>query len=238
MIHQSIEELQNRVHNQSGQLAALNEAQQRSHAQLSELITAQKEAQQRSHEQLSELITGLSFQMTQLKERSRETGGNGGSGSSNGGNGFSRLSRVDFPKFDGEDVQGWLYKCEQFFEIDAIPGNRRVKIASIHLSGRALVWHQSFMRGFGLGVWPEWEEYKRAIVDRFGVGPYDDPLAELMKLKQGGSVAQYQEKFDLLLNRVDLSMAQAGSCFLSGLNEEVRCAVRMFRPTNCMRPIV
>ena len=56
---------------------------------------------------------GLSFQMTELKERSGETG-------NNGGNVFSRLSRIDFPKFEGDDVQGWLYKCEQFFEIDAI----------------------------------------------------------------------------------------------------------------------
>jgi len=69
------------------------------------------------------------------------------------------------------------------------------------------------MKGFGVGIWPEWEEYKAAIVNRFGMGPFDDPLAELMKLKQCGSVVQYQEKFDMLLNRVDLSMAQAVSCF-------------------------
>jgi len=32
----------------------------------------------------------------------------------------------------------------------------------------------------------------------------------------------------MLLNRVDLSIAQAVSCFLSGLNEEIQCAVRVF----------
>jgi len=96
---------------------------------------------------------------------------------------------------------------EQFFELDAIPENRKVKVASIHLSGWALVWHQSYTKGFGVGVWPEWGEYKTAIVGRFGMGPFDDPLAELMKLKQCGSVAQYQEKFAMLLNRVDLFVA-------------------------------
>ena len=59
--------------------------------------------------------------------------------------------------------------------------------------------------------------------------PFYDPLAELMKLKQLGNVAQYQEKFDMLLNRVYLSVAQAVSCFLSRLCEEIRCAVRMFK---------
>ena len=53
-----------------------------------------------------------------------------------------------------------------------------------------------------------------------------------MKLKQLGSAAQYQEKFDMLLNRVDLSIAQAVSCFLSGLCDEIQCAVRMFKPAS------
>ena len=68
-----------------------------------------------------------------------------------------------------------------------------MKIASIHLSGKALVWHQSYMKGFVVRTWPSWEGYKAAILARFGVGPFDDPLTELVKLKQGGSVAQYQE---------------------------------------------
>ena len=66
--------------------------------------------------------------------------------------------------------------------------NRRVKIASIHLSGRALVWHQSFMKDFPDGTWPSWEGYKTTIVARFGERPFDDPLDELVKLTQGGSV--------------------------------------------------
>jgi len=49
------------------------------------------------------------------------------------------------------------------------------------------------MKGFVAGIWPRWEEYKATIVNQFGVGPFDDPLVELMKLKQNESVAQYQE---------------------------------------------
>ena len=36
----------------------------------------------------------------------------------------------------------------------------------------------------------------------------------------------------MLLNRVDLSKGQAVSCFLSGLCEEIQCAVRMFKPVS------
>jgi len=96
-------------------------------------------------------------------------------------------------------VLGWIYKCEQFFEVDNIVDNVRVKVASIHLNGKALLWHQSYMKNRGVGDWPHWTEYKSAITIRFGAKPFDDLLAELMKLMQVGMVEQYQESFDSLL---------------------------------------
>ena len=181
-------------------------------------MAAQREAQERAHAQLRELITGLSVQVMQLSNKKHEN-------LTPGGNNLSTLFRIDFPKFEGEDAQGWFYKCAEFFELDDIMKNRKVKVASIHLSGKALVWHQSYMKGVAAGTWPPWEGYKVAILSRFGMGPFDDPLADLVKLKQEGSVAQCQEKFDTLINRVDLSGTQYISCFLSGLSEELQCAV-------------
>ena len=66
------------------------------------------------------------------------------------------------------------------------------------------------------GIWPGWSEYKVAISTMFGAQPFDDPLADLMKLKQLGTVEQYQESFDAPLNRVELPVNHAISCFLSG----------------------
>ncbi|GJV39841.1 hypothetical protein Tco_1418281 [Tanacetum coccineum] len=31
---------------------------------------------------------------------------------------FSRLAKVEFPKFDGADVRGWMFRCEEFFAIE------------------------------------------------------------------------------------------------------------------------
>jgi len=36
-------------------------------------------------------------------------------------------------------IMGWLYKCEQFFEVDNIADNIRVKVACILLTGKALL---------------------------------------------------------------------------------------------------
>ncbi|KAG8366076.1 hypothetical protein BUALT_Bualt17G0038300 [Buddleja alternifolia] len=46
-------------------------------------------------------------------------------------------------------------------------------------------------------------------------------MAELMNLKQTGSVKEYLDKFDELLNNVELFETYAISCFLAGLKSEI-----------------
>ena len=115
---------------------------------------------------------------------------------------------------------GWLYRCE-LFEIDHVAENMQVKLASIHLTGKAILWHQSFTKSRVMGEWPLWDEYKAAIAMRFGDRPFDDPLAELMKLRQKGTVEWYQEQFYSSLTRVEMLVPYAVSCFLSGLTNEI-----------------
>ena len=126
----------------------------------------QQDQEKKINGTMNELITGLSQKVLQMSNQFHEVGNqispkNSGSSYSN----LSRISRVDFPKFEGHDVQGWIYKCEPFFGVVGTPENVKVKIASIHLDGKALLWHQSFMRSFALGQWPTWEGYREAIMD-------------------------------------------------------------------------
>lgn len=141
--------------------------------QMQQSMTTFQEQQGRVNEQLRELITGLSRQVLQMANNSAVVSGSSGG---NNQNSLSRLSKIDFPKFGGEDVQGWSYKCEQFFEVDSTPDNMKVKIVAIHLNGKALLWHQSFVKN--REEWPEWEQYKKAIIAKFGAGAFDDPLAD------------------------------------------------------------
>lgn len=50
----------------------------------------------------------------------------------------SRLTKVGFPIFDGSQLRDWLYRCEQFFSLDNTPPELKVRLASIHLEGKAL----------------------------------------------------------------------------------------------------
>ncbi|KAL0440342.1 UNVERIFIED_CONTAM: hypothetical protein Slati_2517200 [Sesamum latifolium] len=55
-------------------------------------------------------------------------------------------------------------------------------------------------------------------------------MSELMNLKQTGMIQEYMDRFDELLNCLELTEAYAVSCFLGGLREEITLQVQMFKP--------
>ncbi|XP_071728193.1 uncharacterized protein [Rutidosis leptorrhynchoides] len=149
------------------------------------------------------------------------------SGEGNSHKQVTRFTKLEFPKFDGTDVKGWIYRSKQFFLADQVEDDDKVRIASIHMQGRALNWHQQFVRLNGEDV--EWALYETAIQKRFG-SSIDDPLSELKKLKQTGTVEEYHDKFEYLLNKVEISEKHAVSLFLGGLRKDIELSVRMFKP--------
>ncbi|KAG8365939.1 hypothetical protein BUALT_Bualt17G0024100 [Buddleja alternifolia] len=149
----------------------------------------------------------------------------------------TKRSKVEFPRFNGEDLRGWLFRAEQFFEVDETPVDTRVRLAAVYLEGKALQWHQVFMRSRVTREFPTWLEYVMALQDRFGSLLFEDPMSELMNLRQTGSVRDYLDKFDELLNNVDLNEPYAISCFLAGLKNEIEVQVRMFKPKSLQEAV-
>jgi len=62
-----------------------------------------------------------------------------------------------------------------------------------------------------------------------------DVVEEFNKLRQGGSVQAYQQRFEelkalMLISNPTFSKEYFVSSFISGLNEEIRPTVKMFQP--------
>ena len=71
----------------------------------------------------------------------------------------------------------------------------------------------------------------RALLTRFGTTAYDDPMKALTRLKQTTTMVSYKGNFKILSNRIKgLFESHKLSCFLSGLNDEIRLPVRMLVP--------
>ncbi|XP_022041343.1 uncharacterized protein LOC110943921 [Helianthus annuus] len=143
----------------------------------------------------------------------------------------NRLTKVEFPKFNGDDVEGWMYKCEHFFSIDDTPERYKVRYAAVHLEGRALQWHQGFMKSSGKQICDvTWDEYTRNASTRFAATLIEDAMGALKALIQTGELEDYCDEFDLLLNKVTLPDEYTISLFIEGLKPEIKCHVKMFKP--------
>ncbi|PKI37399.1 hypothetical protein CRG98_042185 [Punica granatum] len=102
-------------------------------------------------DQLAELISGLTLQQNRLMQqlqigesnstRHNPTGTDCGYYSA-----ATRIGKLEFPRFGGDGVKDWLNRCEQFFEVDRTADELNLKLVVIHLEGKALQWHQAYMR--------------------------------------------------------------------------------------------
>ncbi|KAL5769591.1 hypothetical protein ACOSP7_013745 [Xanthoceras sorbifolium] len=100
--------------------------------------------------------------------------------------------KLSFPKFNGEDPQGWIYKAEQYFEFKEVSPQHRVQLASFHLKEIALQWLRWLTKFKG----PlNWDKLTQSILNRFGPTEYEDPSEALPWLQQITTVTAYQEAF-------------------------------------------
>jgi hypothetical protein len=111
--------------------------------------------------------------------------------------------------------------------MEDVADSEKLQIASYYLDGVALYWHQNFLRSLG-NQKASWEDYVEAIYYRFG--GQQDPLEELMELKQQGELEEYIQEFDILWNKAEMSEKQALVIFLGGLELEIKNTVKMFEP--------
>ncbi|KAG2685435.1 hypothetical protein I3760_10G124800 [Carya illinoinensis] len=143
-----------------------------------------------------------------------------------------RPIRLDFPVFNGDNPHGWLFKVKHFCTYHSILPQHKMRLVSLHMEGKALVWFQDLEESGRINTW---DAFVKALLIRFGPITYDDPMEQLAKLSQKGSVDDYKSDFEALSNRLrGVSEDCKLSCFLSGLKDDIRVSVKMFTPTDLL----
>nr|KYP49880.1 hypothetical protein KK1_028380 [Cajanus cajan]KYP49886.1 hypothetical protein KK1_028386 [Cajanus cajan] len=88
-----------------------------------------------------------------------------------------------------------------------------------YMKGEALSWFKWMHQNQQLH---DWESFIQEIEARFGPFAYQNHEAELLKLKQTSTVAEFQQRFEKLSNRVfGLSPVTLCNCFISGLTPAI-----------------
>ncbi|KAL0438748.1 UNVERIFIED_CONTAM: hypothetical protein Slati_2357800 [Sesamum latifolium] len=111
-----------------------------------------------------------------------------------------------------------LFHTDQFFAYYGVPPELRLRRVSCYKAGDALALFQWMHNNSLLSSWPE---FVSALELRFGPSSYENHRQALFKLRQSGSVLDYQREFEHLCNWVvGLSPETVLDCFLSGLLPE------------------
>ncbi|KAI4351347.1 hypothetical protein L6164_005721 [Bauhinia variegata] len=142
-----------------------------------------------------------------------------GAGRSDNGEG-RRGSSVPFPTFDGSNYREWRAKCEQFFDPEQTPEGQRSKLIILSMEGKAFTWQRHYSVVMGARI-AKWRQILRDIGDRFDEEVYDDPLADLAKLKQTAGLKDYMTEVDKLLAKTSIDSGMTLSLFFSGLDLEI-----------------
>lgn len=51
-----------------------------------------------------------------------------------------RSMKMEVPKFDGTDPNGWDFRINEFFDFHGTPDHLRLRIVSFHMEGKAAAW--------------------------------------------------------------------------------------------------
>ncbi|KAH9649714.1 hypothetical protein KPL70_026087 [Citrus sinensis] len=143
-----------------------------------------------------------------------------------------RSMKMEVPKFDGSDPNGWVFRIEEFFDFHGTPETLRLRIVSFHMEGRATAWYQWMKMNSLLTTW---KEFLQNLKHHFGASLYEDPQGNLSKLSQTTTVAEFQTSFEDLMNRVTgISEPLLISFFITGLKSNIRRELLFARPSSLM----
>ncbi|XP_047322943.1 uncharacterized protein LOC124926704 [Impatiens glandulifera] len=143
----------------------------------------------------------------------------------------TRLSKIDFPRFNGEEVDDWIYGVEMFFQIDRTSEESKMDYACAHLTGRAHCWFSSYLQHRLPGRAMTWNELKQLVLKEFGPSELDDPLDEWKDLKQTTTVKDFGKKYlDITYKLPHLTEEYSIKGYLNGLKEEITNPIRIQKP--------
>ncbi|CAA0824986.1 Unknown protein, partial [Striga hermonthica] len=136
---------------------------------------------------------------------------------------------IVMPTFTGTDPDAWLSRAVQFLKINDVPRYERVQIAAYHLDGEANVWWQWVVHK-NHGEHMRWRDFEKELITRFGSSDYHDYNEALSRIKQVGSLKDYQKEFERIASRVrDWPEAALVGTFVGGLKAGLAAEVRLDR---------
>ncbi|KAL0447824.1 UNVERIFIED_CONTAM: hypothetical protein Slati_1910300 [Sesamum latifolium] len=143
--------------------------------------------------------------------------------------------KLHLPPFDGSAPLDWMFQVDQYFSYHQVPPPQRLAVISFYMQCEALSWFKWLYTNQQLS---SWDAFLRALELCFGSSSFDNHQTALFKLRQCGSVSDFQADFERLCNRVvSLSPEPVLNYFISGLRSDIQREMAVFQPTSISQSI-
>lgn len=128
-------------------------------------------------------------------------------------------------------------KKKKYIQIHPVSEEMKIGIAKMYLKSKADIWFHGFITSYSEAYW---EFFSIEIFRRFTEATAEEVIEVFNKLRQKGSVVEYQEQFEELKSQVMLSLPNLPetyytSIFTSGLKEEIKSMVTIIKPTTLVK---
>lgn len=100
-----------------------------------------------------------------------------------------RTPKIILSSFDGTNPLDWVFQAEQYFELHQISKTQWLSYAAFYMQGPTLGWYKWLHSNKQLTTWAA---FTQALEVRFGPSSYANHQASLFKLRQTGTVMDYQ----------------------------------------------
>ncbi|KAF7844469.1 Ty3/gypsy retrotransposon protein [Senna tora] len=112
---------------------------------------------------------------------------------------YGKSLKFEVPHYDGTtDVEYWIFKLQEFFEVYTIPKEHWIKVSALNMEGSAYGWYMWSRRN---KLFRDWSSFLTALRLRFGDSPYEDPKQALKELMKLNTVEEYQSEFEMIANK-------------------------------------
>lgn len=146
-----------------------------------------------------------------------------------------KTPKIHLLPFDGSNPLDWIFQTEHYFELNQIPQNQRLTQIPFYMQDPVLGWFKWLHTNNQLTTW---SEFTRSLELRFGPSTFENHQATLFKLKQTGTVMDYQLQFETLSNRVvGMSEELLRNCFISGLRNDIQREMAVLKPESLAHTI-
>ena len=128
-------------------------------------------------------------------------------------------------------AKSWVEKLDIYFQLNQMSETEAIKVATLHLDGKAQDWWFHGMVTLGHSTVTTYAEFTRRLIERLDRRDPEQHFVELTRLKQTESPETYIADFLRVSVMVpDLSAARMIYMFVEGLAKPLRGLVRSTRP--------